>query len=127
MILKINGFFKLRKIVLPLFIWNTKRKYRQIAKETVRDIKDYSNSGFEVVGIIGIGGSPSCGVNTGLDIKKFVDLAANTKINDLDAEKMNYMVKECLVPEKGLFIEELEKELLRNNLKINIIEYSLIS
>jgi len=124
---KDKWIYKLRKIVLPIFIWNTKRTYRHIAEETVQYIKDYIESGFEVVGIIGIGGSPSCGVKTGLNIEKFVDLAANTKIADLNTEKMNQLVKNCLIDEKGLFINELEKELSKNNLKIIILEYSLIS
>ena len=119
--------YRFRKILLPLFIWNTKKKYRQIAKEVAKEIKDYVDSGFGVVGIIGIDGSPSCGVNINLDIEKFFDLAANTKNNDLDIEKVNYMVRECLTEGKGLFIEALEKELLKNNLKINIFEHSLIS
>src|SRR5215471_7303757 len=55
-------FYRLRHVLLPLFLWYTRWRYRRLAKEVVRDIEDYVRSGFGVVGIVGVGGSPSCGV-----------------------------------------------------------------
>ena len=35
-----------------------------LAREVAGGIEDYARSGFEVVGVVGIAGSPSCGVLT---------------------------------------------------------------
>lgn len=120
--------YKLRGVFLSLFIWYTKRIYQKMAKEVTAEIKDYIESDFEVVGIFGIAGSPSCGVNTTLDIKKSVDFLANTGIDELDRNKMNeFGVKECLIEGKGFFIEALEDELRKENIKIKLHEHDLIS
>ncbi len=63
----------LTRVFLPLFIWNTKRAYRKIAKEVVEEIIDYRESEFEVMGIIGVAGSPSRGINMTLNMKKSIE------------------------------------------------------
>lgn len=60
----LNAF---RKAYMVFFIWKTRRSFRKIAKEVVSEIKDYLDSGCEVSGIVGIKGSPSCGVSASLD------------------------------------------------------------
>lgn len=120
--------YKIIKILLPFFIWNTKRVYKSIAKDVVAELTDYITSGYEVVGIIGIAGSPSCGVNTTLDIKKFMDFLANTNIDELDRNTMNTIgLKGSLVQGEGLFIKILKKELDNKNIKLNFFEHDLIS
>ncbi len=53
--------YKLRSTLMARFVWNTKRVFGKIARQIAREIKDYLDSGFEVVGIVGVDGSPSCG------------------------------------------------------------------
>jgi predicted secreted protein len=43
-------------------------RYRWLARAVVADIQDYAGNGFEVVGVVGVAGSPSCGVRTTLDL-----------------------------------------------------------
>lgn len=120
--------YKLKGIFLPLFIWNTRRIYRKIAKEVVAKIKDYIASGFEVIGVIGIAGSPSCGVNATLDIIKSFEFLANTEIDNLDRMKMNESgIKELLIKGKGFFIETLEGELRKKNITVRFYEHDLVS
>ena len=59
-----------RKPYMVFFLWKTRRSFRKIAKEVVSEIKDYIVSGFNVLGIVGIKGSPSCGVSAALDLRK---------------------------------------------------------
>jgi predicted secreted protein len=120
--------YKLTKVFFPLFIWNTKRAYRQIAKEVIEEIRDYRESGFEVVGIIGIAGSPSCGVNTTLDMMKSIEFLANTELDKLDREKINGPGnKELLIGGEGFFIEALKNGLRKKNIKVRFYEHDLIS
>jgi predicted secreted protein len=120
--------YKLKGVFLPFFIWNTRRIYQKIAKEIVTEIKDYLESGFEVLGIIGIAGSPSCGVTRALDIGKSFEFLANTEMDDLDRNRMNELgVEELLIEGKGFFIEAIEKELKRKNINVRFYEHDLSS
>lgn len=120
--------YKLSKLSIPLFIWNTKRIYRKIAQETVNEIKDYIDSGFEVVGILGIGGSPSCGVKTSLDLVRSFNFLANMDINKLDRNKLNeFLLKSCAIKGSGFFIEALKEELRNRNIEVKFYEHELVS
>ena len=121
-------FYKLKGVILPFFVWNTRRIFRKIAKEVVAEIKDYRESDFEVVGVIGIAGSPSCGVRTTLDMKKSFEFLASTDIGDLDSKKMNESgMKELLIEGRGLFIEALQDELAKANLTVRFYEHDLVA
>lgn len=86
------------------FIWKTKRSFKRMAKEVVSEIKDYIDSGFELMGIIGIQGSPSCGVSASLDLKKSADFVAQLNIKKIDRDLVNdYFYQNCMVDKSGLF------------------------
>lgn len=74
-------FYHLRHLILPLFLLYTKFIYRRLAREIAKQIEDYIISGFSVIGVVAIGGSPPCGVNRTLDVWKSLELAANMGIN----------------------------------------------
>jgi len=119
--------YRLRKALLRIFVWNTKRIYRKIAKEVITEIKDYIDSGFEVVGIIGIGGSPTCGVNKILDFEA-LEWLAGMDIDDLERKSMNeWLYKKFLIKGRGLFIEALAKELRKKNIAVRFYEHDLVS
>jgi predicted secreted protein len=121
-------FYKLKGVFLPFFIWNTNRIYQKIAKEIVAEIKDYLESGFEVLGIMGIAGSPSCGVTKALDIRKSFEFLAKTHIDEIDRKKMNELgVGELIIKGKGFFIRAIEKELKKENIKVRFYEHDLTS
>lgn len=48
------------------------------------EIADYQDSGLEVVGVIGIAGSPSCGVQTTLDLPAAMDVLCRCRLANLD-------------------------------------------
>ncbi len=121
-------FYKFKAVILPLFMWNTKSIYRKIAGEVSNEIQDYLESGFEVVGIIGIGGSPSCGVNTTLDMKKSAELLANASVDEISREKINGPGNiDLLIKGEGLFIEVLKGSLIKKGIMINFYEHDLVS
>ena len=78
-----------RFIFLPLFKFYTGLVYNKLANEVVNNIMDYIKSGFHVVGIIGVDGSPSCGILKTLDLKKSFNYFANQTMNDLNRKKFN--------------------------------------
>ncbi len=120
--------YKLKWFFLPLFIWNTKRIYRNLAKEVAEEINDYKKSGFEVVGVISVDGSPSCGVNTSLSIKDSFEYLANTSVECINRKEMNeFYFKKSLIKGSGLFVEALRSELKKRDIEVKFYEHSLVS
>lgn len=84
--------------------YNTK-KYRtlckKIAQTIVSTVKKYRNAGIQIVGLISIGGSPSCGCQ-------------------------RTHVKGKHVAEPGVFIEELQQVLQKQGVTLTIVDHELI-
>ncbi len=120
--------YRVRHVLLPLFLWYTKWIYRRLAKEVVRDIEDYVRSGFEVVGIVGVGGSPSCGVCTRLDLGRSLEVVAGCPLARLDRQLMNEAaIATCLSEGEGLFMEALQRRLRRKHLTVRWYEHELLA
>lgn len=120
--------YRLRHVLLPLFLCYTKWIYRHLAKEVVRDIEDDIRSGFEVVGIVGVGDSPSCGVRNTLDLRRSLEVVAACPLARLDRRVMNEeVVAACLSEGEGLFMAAIQHELRRKRLSVRWYEHDLLS
>lgn len=120
----LNNF---RKPYMKYFIWKTRNSYKKLAKTVVSEIKDYIDSGFEVAGIIGIKGSPSCGLSSSLDLLKSSEIIADLDIKTLNPEVFNEKCYgNCLINTEGLFFEQLKYFLTKNKLKLNFFEHDLL-
>ena len=94
--------------------------YRQYAEKIINSfleiIKEYLNNGYEIVGIYGIAGSPSCGVNLTCSANWEGEISSYK-----DKEDIISRVK--MINESGIFIE-IFKSILDKN-KINIPFYDI--
>ena len=119
--------YRLRQVLLPLFLWYTRWRYRRLAKEVVRDIEDYLRSDFEVVGVVGVGGSPSCGVWSSLDLRRSLEVVAGCPLARFNRRVMNEeAVAACLSEGEGLFVAAMQRELRRKRLSIRWYEHDLL-
>jgi predicted secreted protein len=50
--------YHFRRLLLRLFMLYTRLEYWRLARQVVSQIADYERSGFEVIGIVGVGASP---------------------------------------------------------------------
>lgn len=107
-----------RHFAIPLVLLYTKRVYGWMAWQTARRIQDYLDSGFVVRSVVGVDGSPSCGVTKTLDFNTSFEVLAHINIDSVQIEDANRVVSECLTIGKGFFIQALQKILARK--KINI-------
>lgn len=115
------------KITYPFFIMYTYVRYSRLASKIVSLIKDYVKSGFTVVGIAGIDGSPTCGVNTTLNMKKSFDYIAGMQIATLKREDFNRIMFTAYIQQgKGIFIKILSQKLKKNNLDIKLSAHNII-
>ena len=100
-----------RLLLGPFLLW-TSAVYDRLARRVARDVRDYRRSGVVVVGGVGIGGSPSCGVCTTLDVRAAVDVLSRCPLADLDRRVVNEdVVAAHVVPGEGMFTAALRRRL----------------
>jgi uncharacterized protein YbbK (DUF523 family) len=118
--------YSCRYIIIPLILIYTKFMSWFISEQIARQIQDYLDSGFLVHGIVGIDGSPTCGVNKTLDFKKSFEVLACINIDSVSIEDANKVVLECLRNGKGFFIQALQKKLNRRGINIRFWAHDLV-
>jgi hypothetical protein len=93
----------------------------------VRDLEDYLESGFEVVGVVGVAGSPSCGVNTTLDLGRALKTIGSCPLSSpATGSLLRPMAEGAAVPGQGLFIEALSDGLSRRVIRVPVEEVELV-
>lgn len=94
--------------------------YRRYTEKTINSfleiIKEYINNGYEIIGIYGIAGSPSCGVNLTCSANWEGEISSYK-----DKEDIISRVK--MINESGIFMEMFKSILDKN--KINIPFYDI--
>jgi predicted secreted protein len=120
--------YRFRGPLLRVFILYTRLVYWRLARRVVRQIVDYERSGYTVIGIVGVGASPSCGVRTTLDMRRSFEVMAHTPIDSVDRGAINRdAVVACRVAGSGLYISSLERQLRRRRLTIPLLEHDLVA
>ena len=110
----------------PVVLRYVRRRYAYHARAVVRDIADYHASGLSVRGVVGIAGSPSCGVHTTLDLPRAAGAVACRRREPATATWMNTAVVEpALRPGRGLFVEELASAMARRSVEAPLLKEAL--
>ena len=124
---KVTLPYRFRRILLPLVIAYTRFVYRLMAKRTGSQIEDYLDSGYTVVGVVGVDGSPSCGVGKTLDLQRSFDSIMEIEVESLTAAEMNAIVRQSLKDGGGLFTTALKEELARRGIDVPFLAHDLIA
>jgi predicted secreted protein len=116
--------YRARRLLLPLFIAYTRWCYWRLAGAVAREIADYVHAGFAVGGVLGIAGSPSCGIEMTLDLQRSQEVLAGCPIASLSREMLNEQaIIGCRVVGEGLFIAALRRQLRRRGLTVPFFEH----
>jgi hypothetical protein len=111
------GAWAAARAALPLWLRYTRLRYRHLAKQVAAEMADYAAAGFEIVGVVGIDGSPSCGVGVTLD-PRCVDALAAIDVDRVTLPQHDRIVRSHAVAGEGIFVEELKRELRRRGLSV---------
>lgn len=84
-----------------------------LLNESVNQMYEYTKNNYSILGIIGINGSPSCGVSKTCSANWYGELSSNSNLSDM-LSSIN------LIDEPGILIEELHTLLKSKNLSIPI-------
>jgi predicted secreted protein len=118
--------YRLRRPLLRAFVLYTRIVYARLARQVVRDVADYERSGVRVVGIVGVGSSPSCGVTTTLNLNESVEVLARCPLATIDRATVNERaVLACRSAGEGLYVQQLRRQLARRGLDVPFLEYDL--
>ena len=119
--------YKLRVITLPAFRLYTQWRFSSTARSVARQIADCLRAGCQVVGVVGVDGSPSCGVSCRIDLKRAFALYARTQLAALDRDRLNHcLYTDCLGPGAGLYLQVLTSRLKRAGMQVPIHAISLM-
>jgi uncharacterized protein YbbK (DUF523 family) len=108
---------------LPLFIAYTRLRYRALARRVAAEIQDYRRAGVAVEAIVGVAGSPSCGVRTTIDLRQAARALAARPIETLDRDAVNGVLAAARVAGEGLFIAALRQAVARRGLAVPLAEH----
>jgi uncharacterized protein YbbK (DUF523 family) len=119
--------YRFRRPLLWLFTRYTSLRYRLLARRVAGDVRDYRNSGFVVAGIVGVAGSPSCGVRRTLELSGALEAMAACPLATLDRQAFNgHVIAANVVAGEGLFVRQLRRGLRRKGIQVPIQEYELL-
>lgn len=118
--------YRLRRLLLWLFTRYTNLRYRLLARRVACDVADYRRSGFVVAGIVGVAGSPSCGVRRTLELSGALQAMAACPLAALDREAFNWeVITTNVVAGEGLFVRQLRRALQRKGIQLPFREHQL--
>ncbi|MDQ2091514.1 2-thiouracil desulfurase family protein [Marimonas arenosa] len=105
----------------------TRHQARRLARRVAQQIQDYSAAGWQVVGIVGVDGSPSCGVRQTVGLRAAVAAFAALDPATLTREAQNATISALVEPGNGLFITALRAAMAKRGLDVPILGHDLMA
>ncbi len=115
-----------RGLILAVFVAYTRLRYAVLARRTASEIRDYRTAGYEVVGLVGVAGSPSCGMRTTLDMRAWLEMVGRHRIDELDAGCVNAAVVASARPGRGMFTSAVLRRLARSGTVVPLLEHDML-
>ena len=117
----------LAKRGLGAFLGYTRVRYRRLARHVAEEIADYQANGIEIVGIVGVGASPSCGVVTTVDVAAALGPLVACPLDQLNRGFVNDAIAAAARSGRGIFFDELVRALRRQGIDVPFLEHDLSS
>jgi len=112
-------------ILVFFFILYSQAKYRAVAQEVVRQMRDYRDNGYAIAAIVGIDGSPTCGNIRSIDLSKGFRYHASLCSNITRDQYNEELYQKCVKEGSGLFTAILKKLMKRYKLDIPSVAHDL--
>jgi predicted secreted protein len=116
----------LQVLIIRLMLIYTRRRYRTLARRAANQIEDYVRSGVDVLGIVGVDGSPSCGVQATLDLDRAFAQVVRLRRTSTAAD-VNDIVRRTVIEGRGLFLGALQDELSSRGLHVPCRGHDLLA
>jgi hypothetical protein len=114
-------------LCMSLFLFLVNWKMRRVARWTAEEIADYVRNGMEVAAIIGVRGSPACGITAAPNLGEYFDWSARVDVRTVTAEEQNRVLRRVTHPGTGVFMAMLRRQLRRRGIDVPMHEYDLMA
>lgn len=118
--------YRLRGVLLPLMLWWTRVRYRRLARAAASQIADHLRSGVKVLGVVGVDGSPTCGVTKTLHIETAFQQLCQVHSDADTANALNTIVAANIVAGRGMYLGLLRDELSRRGVMVPFLGHDLL-
>ncbi|MEI6254239.1 MAG: hypothetical protein WCP30_15690 [Mycobacteriaceae bacterium] len=118
---------RLRRIALPVALAYTRWRYRRLARAVAAQAADYQRSGLDVAAVLGVDGSPSCGLEQTLDTARVLDGLVHVDPDTVTAAEVNAIVRGEVSAGSGLYTRALQRQLRRRGLQVPFLAHDLIA
>ena len=118
---------RLRRIALPVALAYTRWRYRRLARAVAAQAADYQRSGLDVAAVLGVDGSPSCGVEQTLDTARVLDGLVHVDPDTVTAAEVNAIVRGDVGAGSGMYTLALQHQLRRRGLQVPFLAHDLIA
>ena len=116
------------RLLLRPFLGYTRLAYGRLARRVANDALDYRRAGVDIVGAVGVGASPSCGVRTTLDVTGAVDVLRRCPLARLDRRTVvEDAVGANVCPGEGMFVHALRRRLDSAGVTVPFDEHDLLA
>jgi predicted secreted protein len=103
----------------------TRLRVTPLARRVASDLQQYQDAGMQVVAVVGVGSSPSCGVSCTLDLDAALGDIASCPLRALTRTRMNEIVTTRTRPGPGIFTAAVQTALRRRRISVPFIEHDL--
>lgn len=117
----------LRRPLAAVVTSGTAAALRPLAWRVAAQVDDYQRSGMTVVGIVGVGCSPSCGVARTLDVADAIGAMAACPLAEVTPQAMNRIVATSARPGTGIFIRAVRRALRHRGVAARWFEHDLLA
>lgn len=101
-------------------------RYDRLARRTAREIDDYVTTGYAVRELIGVAGSPSCGVTTTMNLAAAAAATARRSAGPVTSSWFDdNVVRPSVCPGQGMFVACLADRLERADIEVPLREVEL--
>jgi hypothetical protein len=124
-----SRLFPLVRAFGNLWLYKYRRLCRRKAKSIVSEIKNALSRGYQILGIIAMDDSPTCGINYTLNI---LDMVPELKKRGLKLKEIQYPslelmknhIPELLIEGQGYYMAEIKKLLAKEGIDIPIVGFN---
>lgn len=118
---------RVRKALLPVALAYTRWRYRLLARAVATQSADCRRSGVDVVAVLGVDGSPSCGVQQSLDPARALEGLAHVDPRTVTSSDINAIVRDSACTGAGMYSRALQRQLRKRGMAVPFLAHDLFA
>ena len=119
------GDERLRRPISSAITRYTRLRVAPLARRVAGDLRHYQDAGMDVVAVVGVGASPSCGVDCTMDLDGALADVAGCPLRTLTGTRMTQIVTTHTRSGAGIYTTALQTALRQRGVAVPFVEHDL--